>query len=97
MIAQRTAGLIAAQLDVEGRDLYLPLSQIFGQDAADLAIADEADIPLPGIARSGGHDFDAFKGGRVSSSREAQATTRSRASVELDWIASHSLAMTVEL
>ena len=44
MIPQRP-GLIAAELDVIGADLEVLLPQVFGEDTADLAVADEADMP----------------------------------------------------
>ena len=45
VIAQR-AGLIAIELEIVGADLHVLLAQVFGQDAADFAVADEADVPL---------------------------------------------------
>ena len=45
----KAACLIAAQLDVVGGDLDVLLAQVLGEDAADFAIADEADVPLLGI------------------------------------------------
>jgi hypothetical protein len=44
MLSQRP-GLIAAELDVMGADGHVLLPQVFGENAADLAIADEADMP----------------------------------------------------
>ena len=38
-------GLIAAELDVIGADPDVLLPQVFGENAADLAVADEADMP----------------------------------------------------
>ena len=49
MIAQRAAGLVAAQLEVIGGDADILLAQIFREDAPDFAVADEADMPLFGI------------------------------------------------
>src|SRR6202022_1019787 len=46
MIAQGAAGLIAAEFGVVGGDLHVLLAQIFSEDAAHFAIADEAYIPL---------------------------------------------------
>ena len=45
MIPQRS-GLIAAELDVVGADLDVLLAQVLGQDAADLAVADETHMPV---------------------------------------------------
>ncbi len=42
--------MLAVELDVVGGHVHALLAQIFGQDAADLAIAEHADLPLPGIA-----------------------------------------------
>src|SRR5262245_58288041 len=44
---------IVVELDVVGGDDNSCLAQIFGKDAADLAIADEADFPALGITRHG--------------------------------------------
>jgi hypothetical protein len=44
MLAQRTR-LIAAELDVIGADVDGLFAKVFGQDAADLAITDESDMP----------------------------------------------------
>ena len=44
MLAQWT-GLIATELGVIGADVDVLLAKVFGQDAADLAVADEADMP----------------------------------------------------
>ena len=44
MFAQRR-GLLAIELDVVGGDRNARLAQVFGKDAADFAIADEADFP----------------------------------------------------
>src|SRR3954470_18537806 len=55
MVAQGGASLIAAQLDVVSGDLHVLLAQILGEDAADFAIADEADIPKSRIGRDGSH------------------------------------------
>src|ERR1700754_2398401 len=57
MLAQRAAGLVAAQLDIVGGDFDILLAQIFGEDTADLAIADEADIPLSGVSGWGCHGW----------------------------------------
>jgi len=44
VLSQR-AGLIAAELGVKGADADLLLAQVLGEDAADLAVADETDMP----------------------------------------------------
>jgi hypothetical protein len=55
MIAQRSTGLIAAEFDVVGGDLDVLPAQIFGQNAAHFAIADEAYVPISGVGRHHGH------------------------------------------
>ncbi len=45
MIAQRSS-LFAIELDIVGTDLDVLLAQVLGQDAADLAVADETHVPL---------------------------------------------------
>src|SRR3984885_533869 len=60
VVAQRAAALVAAKLDVISGDLDLLLAQVFGEDAPDLAIADQADIPLFGICWERGHEYLSF-------------------------------------
>jgi hypothetical protein len=57
MVAQRAAGLVAAQLEIIGRDADILLAQIFRENAPDFAVADEADIPLSGIGCGHGQIF----------------------------------------
>src|SRR5581483_11504312 len=65
VIAQRLSALVAAQLDVVGRDAHVLKAQVFSEDAADLTIADEADIPLPGIGCGRGHVCLPFMAGNL--------------------------------
>ena len=55
MVAQGGACLIAAQLDVVGRDLHVLFAQVLGENATHFAIADEAYIPLSWVGRYNGH------------------------------------------
>jgi hypothetical protein len=48
MLAQRP-GPVVVELDVVGGNCNAGLAKVFGKDAADFAIADEADLPAPGI------------------------------------------------
>src|ERR1700731_3154608 len=55
MIAQGAASLIAAQFDVIDGDVDVLLAQVLGENAADLAIADKANIPVSRVGRRHGH------------------------------------------
>src|ERR1700733_6729067 len=55
VVAQGTAALVAAKLDVISGDLDLLLAQVLRKNASDLAIADQADIPLLGVGGGDGH------------------------------------------
>src|ERR1700674_5145935 len=98
VVAQGAASLVAAQLDVVSGDLDLLLAQVFGEDAADLAIADQADIPLFGIARWGSHGgrfslgaifWDDFIAWEYSPSRSQPATSRYRTSTGRRYLPAH--------
>src|ERR1700761_5116097 len=54
VVAQR-AGQIVAELEIVGGDPRVLLAEVFGQNAADFAIADKADAPAIGIGGCGGH------------------------------------------
>jgi hypothetical protein len=49
VISQGTARLVAAKLDVKGQNLEVLLAKVFGEDAADFAVADKADVPVSGV------------------------------------------------
>jgi hypothetical protein len=52
VVAQRRTGG-AAELQVVRDDRDALRAQILREDAPDLAVADEADLPEPGVARRG--------------------------------------------
>ena len=54
MIAQ-SAGLVVAELEVIGSDPHVLPAQVFGENAADFAITDEAYIPALRVGRDFGH------------------------------------------
>src|SRR5665213_1036028 len=88
VIAQGPAGLIAAELEVVGGDLNILLAQVLGEDAADLAVADEAHIPLFRIGRHRCHFEAISRSGAIIAvefrpSRSPCATCRYRISAGL--------------
>src|SRR5437868_9590577 len=45
MVAERP-GIFAVELEIIGADAEILLAQVFGENAPDFAIADQADMPL---------------------------------------------------